>query len=54
MNNTDYILKLILKLRKETGASLMDCKRALLKSNKDYNKALNWLDKNNLIRPKKV
>lgn len=48
------ILDLILKLHKETAASLMDCKKALLKFNKNYNKALNWLDKNHLIKPKKV
>ena len=35
------ILDLILKLHKEIAASLMDYKKALLESNKNYNKALN-------------
>ena len=33
------------KLRKSTGAGMMDCKKALDESNGDVNKAVEWLRK---------
>ena len=33
------------KLRAATGAGLMDCKKALMESNGDYEKAVDWLRK---------
>ena len=35
--------ELAFKLRKETGASVMDCKKALVRFYYDYDKALGWL-----------
>jgi len=31
------------KLREETGAGVMDCKKALVRFDYDYDKALGWL-----------
>ena len=38
-------LKLLKKLRDETGASIADCRVALEESNNDYKKALEWVKK---------
>ena len=38
-------MELIQKLREETGAGMMDCKKALTESNGDYNAAVDWLRK---------
>lgn len=38
--------KLIQQLRKQTGAPMTDCKKALNESNNDYEKATEWLRKN--------
>tara|TARA_R110002167_G_scaffold32683_2_gene105679 strand:- start:1760 stop:1918 length:159 start_codon:yes stop_codon:yes gene_type:complete len=35
--------ELAFKLRKETGAGVMDCKKALVRFDYDYDKALGWL-----------
>mgnify|MGYP000209280694 FL=1 len=39
----EEIKELSFKLRKETGAGVMDCKKALVRFNYDYDKALGWL-----------
>lgn len=39
----DNLLLLIKKLRKRTGSGLMDCKQALMRSNGDLNKAIDYL-----------
>ena len=38
-------LELLRKLREETAASVVDCKKALEEGNGDYKKALQWLKK---------
>jgi len=38
-------LELLRKLREETAASVVDCKKALEEGNGDYKKALEWLKK---------
>ena len=39
----EELKKLSFKLRKETGAAVMDCRRALVRFDYDYDKALGWL-----------
>jgi len=39
----NLIKELSFKLRKETGAGVMDCKKALVRFDYDYDKALGWL-----------
>jgi elongation factor Ts len=38
-------MELIQKLREETGAGMMDCKKALTEANGDYDAAVDWLRK---------
>lgn len=52
MNNNN-LLSYIKKLRINTGASLIDCRDAILATKGDLEKAINWLAKRNLIKPKK-
>jgi elongation factor Ts len=40
------VAKLIQQLRKQTGAPMTDCKKALNESDNDYEKATDWLRKN--------
>jgi len=39
----EELKELSFKLRKETSAGVMDCKKALVRFDYDYNKALGWL-----------
>ncbi len=39
----EELKELSFKLRKETGAAVMDCRRALVRFDYDYDKALGWL-----------
>tara|TARA_B100001939_G_C16866932_1_gene584552 strand:+ start:565 stop:744 length:180 start_codon:yes stop_codon:yes gene_type:complete len=39
----EELKELSFKLRNETGAGVMDCKKALVRFDYDYNKALGWL-----------
>ncbi len=41
--NKEELKELSFKLRKQTGASVMDCKMALVRFDYDYDKALGWL-----------
>jgi len=43
----------IKKLRAQTGAGILDCKKALQESRQDYSKALEWLKKRGLARAAK-
>jgi elongation factor Ts len=40
---TDINAQLVKKLREETGAGMMNCKKALTENNGDYNKAIEFL-----------
>jgi len=42
------------KLRQQTGAGIMDCKKALKESNNDFTKAIEWLRKQDLSRVSKA
>jgi len=46
-------LKLLKQLRRETSASIADCRRALEGSNGDYKKALEWLKKHGIEKASK-
>ena len=43
----------IKNLRAQTGAGILDCKKALQESQQDYSKALEWLKKQGLARAEK-
>lgn len=46
-------VKLIKKIREETGASIADCNKALEQSKGDYEKALAWLKKKGIEKAEK-
>lgn len=46
-------IKLIKKLREETGASISDCSKALEESKGDYDKAIEWLKKRGIEKAEK-
>lgn len=46
-------VKLIKKIREETGASIADCNKALEESKGDYEKALLWLKKRGIEKAEK-
>jgi len=46
-------IKLLKKLRQETGISIADCRKALEETNSDYEKALAWLKKHGLEKAEK-
>ncbi len=46
--------QLVKQLREETGAGIMDCKRALQESEGDFKKAKSWLDERGLRKAEKV
>ena len=45
--------KLVKNLREKTGAGMMDCKKALVDSNGDINKAIDNLRKSGIAKRKK-
>ena len=45
--------KLVKDLREKTGAGMMDCKRALVDSNGDLNKAIDNLRKSGIAKAEK-
>lgn len=46
-------IKLIKKIREETGASIADCNKALEESKGDYDKAIEWLKKRGIEKAEK-
>lgn len=46
-------IKLLKKLREETGASIADCRKALEESGNDYKKALDWIKKHGMEKADK-
>jgi elongation factor Ts len=46
-------LQLLKKLREETSASVTDCRNALIESEGDYKKALEWIKKRSLSKADK-
>lgn len=50
MNTTQISMEQIKKLREETGAGVMDAKKALTESNGDMKKAAEWIAKKGLVR----
>ena len=49
----DIDLGLLKKLRLETGASIADCRKALDETNNAYDKALDWVKKNAVMKADK-
>lgn len=47
---TEITAQLVKKLRTQTGAGMMDCKKALVASNGNVDKAIKWLCQKDLIR----
>ena len=47
------IITLIKELRERTGAGMMDCKKALLESNMDVEKATKWLHEKGVLKAAK-
>jgi len=46
-SSTRTLVENVGRLRKETSVSLARCKEALVSTNNDYEKAVQWLDQNN-------
>ncbi len=53
LNNMSYTAADVKLLRDESGAAVMDCKRALEESNGDLNKARAWLKDRSLAKAEK-
>lgn len=49
----DINLEQLKKLRNETSASIADCRRALDETDGDYEKAVEWINKNSLSKAEK-
>lgn len=49
----NYTAADIKKLREQTGAGMLDCKKALEASEGDYDKALAWIDERQLAKAEK-
>ena len=45
MATAEISAKEVFKLRKQTGAGMMDCKKALIESNGDFDSAIEFLRK---------
>lgn len=43
----DFTAKEVKALRDKTGAGMMDCKKALVETKGDIDKAVDWLEKGN-------
>ncbi len=50
---TDINLEQLKKLRNETSASIADCRKALEETKGDYDKAVDWINKNSLSKAEK-
>ena len=46
-------IKLLKKLREETGAGIADCRKALEESDNDYKKAIDWIKKHGIEKAAK-
>lgn len=53
MANVNVSLELLKKLRRETGVSIADCRKALEETKNNYDKALEWLKKHGIEKAAK-